>query len=66
MTAQIIEKAGKKEFAVIAYKDFVKMQEALEDYHALKELRKAMADKRNRRGRPFAEVAGELRLLKKG
>ena len=65
MTAQIIEKAGKKEFAVIPYRQFVKMQDALEDYHALKELRKAKADPKNQRGRPFAEVAQELRLLKK-
>ena len=65
MTAQIIEKAGKKEFAVIPYRQFVKMQDALEDYHALKELRKAKADPKNQRGRPFAEVAKELGLLKK-
>lgn len=64
MTAQIIEKAGKKEFAVIPYKQFLRMQEALEDYHALRELRKAKADSKNRRGRPFAEVARELGLVK--
>jgi hypothetical protein len=64
MTAQIIEKAGKKEFAVIPYREFVKMQEAVEDYHALKALRKAKADPKNRRGRPFAEVAREMGLLK--
>ena len=66
MTAQIIEKAGKKEFAVIPYRDFVKMQEALEDYHALKALRLAKADPKNQRGRSFAEAARELGLLKKG
>jgi hypothetical protein len=65
MTAQIIEKAGKKEFAVIPYKDFLRMQEAVEDYHALKALRKAKADPRNQRGRPFADVAKELGLVKK-
>lgn len=65
MTAQIIEKAGKKEFAVIPYRQFVKMQDALEDYHALKALRKAKADPKNQRSRPFAEVAQELGLLKK-
>lgn len=65
MTAQIIEKAGKKEFAVIPYKQFLRMQEALEDYHALKALRKAKADPKNLRGRPFADVARELDLLGK-
>ena len=64
MTAQIIERAGKKEFAVIPYKEFLRMQEALEDYHALKELRKAKADPQNQKGRRFAEVAVELGLLK--
>jgi hypothetical protein len=65
MTAQIIEKAGKKEFAVIPYKQFLRMQEALEDYHALRELRKAKADPKNQHGRPFADVARELGLVKK-
>ncbi len=65
MTAQIIEKAGKKEFAVIPYKQFLRMQEALEDYHALRELRKAKADPKNQRGRPFVEAARELGLVKK-
>ncbi len=65
MTAQFIEKAGKKEFAVIPYKQFLKMQEALEDYHARKELRKAKADKKNQSSRPFAEAAKEAGLLKK-
>jgi PHD/YefM family antitoxin component YafN of YafNO toxin-antitoxin module len=65
MTAQIIEKAGKKEFAVIPYKDYLRMQEALEDYHALKALRQAKADPKNRKGRPFTAVAEELGLVKK-
>ncbi len=63
MTAQIIEKAGKKEFAVIPYKQFLKMQEALEDYHALKALRRAKRDPKNQKGRPFEEVARELGLV---
>ncbi len=65
MTAQIIEKAGKKEFAVIPYKDYLRMQEALEDYYALKALRQAKADPKNRKGRPFIEAARELGLTKK-
>jgi len=65
MTPQIIQKAGKKEFAVIPYKQYLRMQEALEDYHALKELRAAKADPKNQCGRPFMEVARELGLVKK-
>ncbi|HEY2800024.1 MAG TPA: hypothetical protein VGI85_05485 [Chthoniobacterales bacterium] len=63
MTAQIIEKAGKKEFAVIPSKEYIKMQEALEDYTALKALRSAKRDPKNREGQPFERVARELDLL---
>lgn len=64
MAAQIIERAGRKEFAVIPYKEFVKMQEEAEDYHALKALRQAKTDPRNQAGRPFVEAAREMGLLK--
>jgi PHD/YefM family antitoxin component YafN of YafNO toxin-antitoxin module len=64
MNAQIIEKRGKKEYAVIPYKDFVRMQEELEDYYDLLALRQAKADSRNRKGRAFEEVAKELGLKK--
>lgn len=63
MTAQIIEKAGKKEFAVIPYKQYLKMQEAMEDYHALKALRSAKRDPKNQKGRSFEHVARGLGLL---
>ncbi len=65
MNAQIIEKSGKKEFAVIPYKDFVHMQAELEDYRDLLALRQAKADGRNQKGRSFDEAAEELRLKKK-
>jgi len=65
MEAQIIEKQGKKEFAVIPYKDFLRMQEELEDYHDLLELRRARSDPRNHQGRAFHNVASELGLKKK-
>lgn len=65
MDAQIIEKHGKKEFAVIPYKDFVRMREELEDYHDLLALRQEKADSPNQKNRPFNEVAAELGLEKK-
>ncbi len=37
----ILEQDGKKQFAVIPYKEFLKMQEALGDYEDLKDLRQA-------------------------
>ena len=37
---QVIEKKGKKEFVVLPYEEFLSIQEALEDFEDLKELRK--------------------------
>lgn len=65
MKAQIIENHGKKEFAVIPYKDYLRMQEELEDYHDLRELRRAKGDPKNKQGRSFDVVASELGLTKK-
>jgi len=62
MKTQIIENKGKKEFAVVPYKEFIRMQEALEDYSDLRELRRAKADPKNQQGRPFHIVAKELGL----
>jgi hypothetical protein len=39
--AQIIKKNGKKEFAVLPYADFLRIQEDLEDYEDLRFLREA-------------------------
>ncbi|MCX5647146.1 MAG: type II toxin-antitoxin system Phd/YefM family antitoxin [Phycisphaerae bacterium] len=39
--AQIIKKDGKKEFAVLPYADFLKIQEDLADYEDLRCLREA-------------------------
>ncbi|NOX61036.1 MAG: type II toxin-antitoxin system Phd/YefM family antitoxin [Chloroflexi bacterium] len=41
MKAQIFEKDGRKEFVVLTYEDFLKIQEALEMYEDLRALRKA-------------------------
>ena len=64
MKAQIIEKNGKKEFAIIPYKDFLRMQEDLEGYSDLRDLRRAKLDPMNQLGRSFDDVAKELGLKK--
>ena len=64
MAAQIITKAGKKEFAVIPYKEFLKMQEQLEDYKDLCALREAKAHPDSRKRRPYKEFAREVGLMK--
>jgi len=37
----ILERKGKKEFAILPYEEFIKIQEELEDYECLKILREA-------------------------
>ena len=37
----VLEKNGKKEFAVIPYEEFLKLQDELDDYESLKALREA-------------------------
>ena len=44
---KILEKNGKKEFVVLTYEEFMKIQEALEDYEDLKELREAKQEEAN-------------------
>lgn len=41
LRAQIIKKNGKKEYAVLPYEEFLKLQEELEDYEDLRCLREA-------------------------
>jgi hypothetical protein len=65
MKTQLIEKHGKIEFAVIPYKDFLRITEELEDYYDLRDLRRAKADPQNRQGRQFDTVAEELGLKRK-
>lgn len=64
MPTQIIEKAGKKEYAVIPYKEFLLMQEKIEDYEDLKALRKAKSESDYHKRRPYEEVARKLGLMK--
>jgi hypothetical protein len=65
LKAQIIEQHGKKEYAVIPYKDFLRLQEEAEDYCDLQDLRRAKVDPRNRQGRPLDRVAAALGLKKR-
>jgi PHD/YefM family antitoxin component YafN of YafNO toxin-antitoxin module len=44
--AQIIKKNGKKEFAILPYADFLRIQEALADYEDLRCLREAKESER--------------------
>ena len=47
LNAQIIKKEGKKEYAVIIYEEFLKIQEELNNYDDLRFLRKAKTAEKN-------------------
>lgn len=57
---QIIEKDGNKEFVVLPYDEFVRVQEALEDYEDLRELREAKEQDKGMPGITLAELKKEL------
>jgi PHD/YefM family antitoxin component YafN of YafNO toxin-antitoxin module len=44
---EFLTKNGKKEFAVLPYEEFIKIQELLEDLEDLKDLRKAKEEEKN-------------------
>lgn len=58
--SQIIEKDGKKEFAVLAYEDFLRIQEELEDYEDLRTLREEKAAAQNEPTRSLDDVLAEI------
>lgn len=57
---RILEKDGKKEFAILPYEEFKQLTEELSDYEDLKELRSAKAEEASLPGKPLEEVREEL------
>jgi len=57
---QIIEKDGKKEFVVLPYQEFLRLQEELEDYQDLKTLREEKALAAAEPTRPLDVVVKEV------
>ena len=53
---QIIKKDGKEEYAVLPYDDYLKIEQILEDYEDLIDLRKAKSETVNEPSIPFSEV----------
>lgn len=53
---QIIKKDDKNEFVVIPYSNFLKIQEMLNDYEDLLDLRKAKSESVNEPSIPFKDV----------
>lgn len=59
---EILKKNGKKQFAVLPYEEFVKLQEWLEDMEDLLELRKAKRAEGKKRSIPLREAKRRLGL----
>jgi PHD/YefM family antitoxin component YafN of YafNO toxin-antitoxin module len=57
---QIIEKNGKKEFVVLPYEEFLRLQEELEDYQDLKTLREEKAIAGHEPSRKLDDILKEI------
>jgi PHD/YefM family antitoxin component YafN of YafNO toxin-antitoxin module len=57
---QIIEKDGKKEFVVLPYEEFLRVQEALEDYDDLRTLRDEKSSAADEPTRRLDDVLKEI------
>jgi len=57
-----LEKNGKKEFAILPYEEFIRMQEELADYEDLRILRDAKEFEADSPTVPFDDVKKELGL----
>ena len=57
-----LEKNGKKEFAILPYEEFMKMQDELADYEDLRILREAKKIEADSPAVPFDDVKKELGL----
>ncbi len=59
--AQIIKKKGQKEYAVLPYEEFLKIQEQVEDYEDLRCLREAKQSEKDAATIGMAELKKKLR-----
>jgi PHD/YefM family antitoxin component YafN of YafNO toxin-antitoxin module len=57
---QIIEKDGRREFVVLPYEEFLRLQEELEDYHDLLRLRQEKDLGASDCSKPLDQVVAEL------
>ena len=59
--AQIIKKNGKKDYVVLPYEEFLKVQEELEDYDDLRSLREAKETEKDAPTTGMAELKRKIR-----
>ena len=60
--ANILKKNGEKEFVVIPYEVFVKIQEELDDYECLKALRRAKVKEAKAKTTSLGQVKKQLNI----
>jgi len=58
--AQIIKKNGKKEYVVLPYEEFLRIQEELDDYQDLRSLREAKETERDAMTIRMAELKKKI------
>jgi PHD/YefM family antitoxin component YafN of YafNO toxin-antitoxin module len=59
--AQIIKKNGKKDYVVLPYEEFLRVQEELEDYDDLRSLREAKEAEKDAPAVGMAELKRKIR-----
>ena len=59
---QVLEKHGKKEFVILPYEDFLKIQEELENYNDLRILREAKEEEGDSSTISLKEAKKELNI----
>ncbi len=64
LTPQIIKKDGKEEYVVLPYNEYLKVEQILEDYEDLVDLRKAKSDTMNEPSIPFNEIENIIKKKK--
>jgi PHD/YefM family antitoxin component YafN of YafNO toxin-antitoxin module len=57
---KILEKNGKKEFVILSYEEFERIEDDLSDYQDLQDLREAKLTEQNAETRSLADVRDEL------
>jgi hypothetical protein len=60
LNPQIIEKGGKKEFVVLPYEEYQAIEELMEDYMDLIDLREAKAEGQDQPSVPLDDVIKQL------
>lgn len=58
----ILERDGKKAFAVLPYEEFVRIEEELDNFEDLKDLRAAKAEEANTSATSLASVRKKLKI----